>query len=289
MTAILTWNIQNGRGCDGVIDLARIARVAQAMGEADVLCFQEIARHDPAFGGGADQVAELEAVVSRVPAIFGPTLVRGERQYGNLHPLPPAGAAGVQPPAAASGRRRHQAHAAPGDRGGGADAGGPLARDDHAPRVLLGRASRRAGRAPARDPGGGGRRTRRARRRPRRAPTTRRRGRRRSCCAATSTSRRTTPSTGPVPAAAGGRLAPRAPGRARSAYHGSLRPRAVAERRPLPRLLRGHARRGAAASPPSTWTRPPTPPTTSPCASCCASRRKPPSGAARSRPARRRG
>jgi endonuclease/exonuclease/phosphatase family metal-dependent hydrolase len=84
VTAIVTWNIQNGRGCDGVTDLARIARVAQAMGESDVLCFQEIARRDPAFGGGADQVAELEGLFPGFQAIFGPTLVRGERQYGNM-------------------------------------------------------------------------------------------------------------------------------------------------------------------------------------------------------------
>ncbi|MEX2198117.1 MAG: endonuclease/exonuclease/phosphatase family protein [Burkholderiales bacterium] len=76
--------MQNGRGCDGVTDLARIARVVRSMGEADVLCFQEIARHDPAFGGGADQVAELEALFPGYEAVFGPTLIRGERQYGNL-------------------------------------------------------------------------------------------------------------------------------------------------------------------------------------------------------------
>lgn len=84
MTAILSWNIQNGRGCDGVTDLARIARMAQAMGDADVLCFQEIARRDPAFGNGADQVAQLAAHFPGFQAIFGPTLVRGEREYGNL-------------------------------------------------------------------------------------------------------------------------------------------------------------------------------------------------------------
>jgi endonuclease/exonuclease/phosphatase family metal-dependent hydrolase len=81
---IVSWNIQNGRGCDGVTDLARIARDVRSMGEADVVCFQEVARHDPAFGGGADQVAELEALFPGYAAVFGPTLVRGERQYGNL-------------------------------------------------------------------------------------------------------------------------------------------------------------------------------------------------------------
>lgn len=84
MTAIVSWNIQNGKGCDGVTDLARIARVVKSMGEADVVCFQEIARFDPGYGGGADQVAVLEALFPGYEAVFGPTLIRGARQYGNL-------------------------------------------------------------------------------------------------------------------------------------------------------------------------------------------------------------
>jgi endonuclease/exonuclease/phosphatase family metal-dependent hydrolase len=89
VTAILTWNIQCGLGCDGAIDLARIARVARAMGEADVLCFQEVARNDPAFARGADQVAELEALFPGHQAVFGAALDRvapggARRQFGNL-------------------------------------------------------------------------------------------------------------------------------------------------------------------------------------------------------------
>jgi endonuclease/exonuclease/phosphatase family metal-dependent hydrolase len=84
MTAILSWNIQNGRGGDGRFDPARIARVARSMGEADVFCFQEVARLDPAFDGGADQVAQLQALFPGYEAVFGPALIRGERQYGNL-------------------------------------------------------------------------------------------------------------------------------------------------------------------------------------------------------------
>jgi endonuclease/exonuclease/phosphatase family metal-dependent hydrolase len=82
--SILTWNIQNGKGCDGVTDLGRIARVARALGEADVLCFQEVSRNDPAIAGGADQVRELEALFPGYRPIFGPALSRNERQYGNL-------------------------------------------------------------------------------------------------------------------------------------------------------------------------------------------------------------
>ena len=90
MTAILTWNIQCGLGCDGAIDLARIARVARAMGEADVLCFQEVARNDAALAGGADQAAELEALFPGYQVFFGPGLDRSggtngaRRQFGNL-------------------------------------------------------------------------------------------------------------------------------------------------------------------------------------------------------------
>jgi endonuclease/exonuclease/phosphatase family metal-dependent hydrolase len=89
MTSILTWNIQCGLGCDGRVDLARIARVAQAMGDSDVLCFQEVARGDPGIAGGADQVAELQALFPQHLAFFGAALdragARGQRrQFGNL-------------------------------------------------------------------------------------------------------------------------------------------------------------------------------------------------------------
>ncbi len=89
MTAILTWNIQCGTGCDGVIGLARIARVAQAMGDSDVLCFQEVSRNDPAIAGGADQVAQLQALFPQHVAFFGAGPDRSgaggtRRQFGNL-------------------------------------------------------------------------------------------------------------------------------------------------------------------------------------------------------------
>ena len=84
MTSIVTWNIQNGKGCDGVTDLRRVARVVRGMGEADVLCFQEVSRNDPAIAGGADQVAQIEALFRGYAAIFGHALFRKERQYGNL-------------------------------------------------------------------------------------------------------------------------------------------------------------------------------------------------------------
>jgi endonuclease/exonuclease/phosphatase family metal-dependent hydrolase len=84
VTVIVTWNIQNGKGCDGASDLARIAAAIRKSGETDVICLQEIARRDPAIAGGADQVAELEVLFPGYAAIFGAALARNERQYGNL-------------------------------------------------------------------------------------------------------------------------------------------------------------------------------------------------------------
>lgn len=90
MTAIVTWNIQCGKGCDGATDLARIERVVRAMGEADVICLQEVARNDPGIAGGADQAAELEALFPHYTGFFGPALDRNQtgtekrRQFGNM-------------------------------------------------------------------------------------------------------------------------------------------------------------------------------------------------------------
>jgi endonuclease/exonuclease/phosphatase family metal-dependent hydrolase len=85
MTSIVTWNIQNGEGCDGVTDLARIARVIRAMGEVDVVCLQEVARNDPEYESGADQVAKLARLFAGFEGRFGAALNRGgNRQYGNL-------------------------------------------------------------------------------------------------------------------------------------------------------------------------------------------------------------
>ena len=88
MTSIVTWNIQYGKGCDGRTDLARIARVVRAMGEADVICMQEIPRNDPDFGDSADMAAQLAKLFPEYDAFYGPALsrkgVRGRRDFGNL-------------------------------------------------------------------------------------------------------------------------------------------------------------------------------------------------------------
>ncbi len=90
MTAIVTWNIQCGKGCDGITDLARIALVVRAMGDADVICLQEVARNDPGIAGGADQAAQLETLFPGHRAVFGAGLDRipdgseKRREFGNM-------------------------------------------------------------------------------------------------------------------------------------------------------------------------------------------------------------
>lgn len=92
MTGILTWNIQCGLGVDGRIDLPRIARVIGEMGDPDVICLQEVARHMPPYDTGAnpDQVAELAGLFPNHQPFFGAAVDRlgdagGPRQsFGNL-------------------------------------------------------------------------------------------------------------------------------------------------------------------------------------------------------------
>ena len=84
MTALVTWNIQWGQGCDGVVDLARIARVVRALGEADVICLQEVARNDPDIAGGADQAAALARLFPDYRVCFGPGVERPPREFGNV-------------------------------------------------------------------------------------------------------------------------------------------------------------------------------------------------------------
>jgi endonuclease/exonuclease/phosphatase family metal-dependent hydrolase len=91
MTTIASWNIQNGKGADGVVSLPRIAEVISRMGEPDVICLQEVSRHLPLFGAGfaVDQIAELDDLFPGYEAIFGIAIeAAGEGseprwQYGN--------------------------------------------------------------------------------------------------------------------------------------------------------------------------------------------------------------
>lgn len=113
---ILSWNIQNGKGCDGVISLERIASVIQEMGDPDVICLQEVSRFLPLHEEtpAPDQLADLRQLFPNYKAIFGVAvearLADSETrwQFGNVilarlpilsmfhHPLPRPADAGAR-------------------------------------------------------------------------------------------------------------------------------------------------------------------------------------------------
>jgi endonuclease/exonuclease/phosphatase family metal-dependent hydrolase len=116
MISILSWNVQNGKGRDGRISLARIADVVVGMGTPDVICLQEVSRGLPlgVDAGAPDQIAELMELFPEYEIVFGVavdalcTNMQGRWQYGNAvltrlpllfvstHPLPRPGVAGVR-------------------------------------------------------------------------------------------------------------------------------------------------------------------------------------------------
>jgi endonuclease/exonuclease/phosphatase family metal-dependent hydrolase len=88
---LLTWNIQWGRGCDGRVDFSRIVDTAMSKSDADVLCFQEVARNYPGLPGsrGEDQFEELSKLLpdhACVEGIATDTLAPDgtRRQFGNV-------------------------------------------------------------------------------------------------------------------------------------------------------------------------------------------------------------
>lgn len=86
---LVTWNIQCGKGCDGVTDLARIVSVAKSLADADVFCFQEVSDGFVALDGGIDQTAELAALLPDYRPVFRPAVetVDGEgraHRFGNM-------------------------------------------------------------------------------------------------------------------------------------------------------------------------------------------------------------
>lgn len=87
---LLSWNIQWGRGRDGVVDLRRTAEAARAF-DPDVLCLQEVAARHPELPGGApgDQFAQLAGLFLGYEAAAGvacdlPDGQGGRRLFGNL-------------------------------------------------------------------------------------------------------------------------------------------------------------------------------------------------------------
>jgi endonuclease/exonuclease/phosphatase family metal-dependent hydrolase len=88
--SLITWNIQWGRGCDGVVDLKRVVATARDLADFDVLCVQELARNFPGLTGrtGDDQPALLARLLPGYTPLFGAaTDLQGNgvrRQFGNM-------------------------------------------------------------------------------------------------------------------------------------------------------------------------------------------------------------
>lgn len=87
---LLTWNIQWGRGCDGRVELSRIAAAVGAL-DPDVVCLQEVAVNHPGLPGGAcgSQPETLAAMLPGFEAAYGigSDLADGQggrRQFGQM-------------------------------------------------------------------------------------------------------------------------------------------------------------------------------------------------------------
>lgn len=81
---LLTWNIQCGKGCDGVTDLSRIVSTARELTDADVYCFQEVSDNFANLDGGTDQSAQLSALLPGYASIFRPAIEAVDRD-GKIH------------------------------------------------------------------------------------------------------------------------------------------------------------------------------------------------------------
>ena len=185
MTAIVSWNIQAGRGVDGRVDLVRIARTVRALADADVICLQEVESR----GSGVRRGRCGERARGPVRDDPGPVSGlrgghrRGRRARGQRDSLdvpvrqhgvvPIADSECLPPSSSATGGARGAAHAASSHGSDGALVRWPPAGGDNPPGVPFPRSSPGSGRAPSR-----------AAHRSRGAGTASRRGRRhRSLCA----------------------------------------------------------------------------------------------------------
>ena len=88
---LLSWNIQWGRGADGVVDLQRTISAIRTLGDFDVICLQEVAVGFAGLQGGApvDCVAELAEAFAGYSAHFVavvdlPGKSGGRSLFGNL-------------------------------------------------------------------------------------------------------------------------------------------------------------------------------------------------------------
>ena len=91
MIQILSWNIQNGEGVDGVISLDRIAETIFSMCTPDVICLQEVSRNSILKNNTKpDQLKQLSNLFKDYEAFYGSAydvLRDGENlreQFGNI-------------------------------------------------------------------------------------------------------------------------------------------------------------------------------------------------------------
>jgi endonuclease/exonuclease/phosphatase family metal-dependent hydrolase len=86
---LITWNIQWGKGCDGIVDLARIVSAAKSLADADVFCFQEVSNGFASMDGDTDQGAQLAALLPDHRPVFRPAIETIDPQgkshrFGNM-------------------------------------------------------------------------------------------------------------------------------------------------------------------------------------------------------------
>ncbi len=88
---VLSWNIQWGRGADGVVDLNRCIETIRVLGDFDVICLQEVAQGFASLNNGRsmDGPASLAAAFPGYSAHFGaafdgPASSGGRNRFGNL-------------------------------------------------------------------------------------------------------------------------------------------------------------------------------------------------------------
>ena len=91
MIQVLSWNIQNGEGVDGVISLERIADTIFSMSNPEVICLQEVSRNCKLKDGTQpDQLNQLSNIFKGYEPFFGAAydvLRTGEsqrEQFGNI-------------------------------------------------------------------------------------------------------------------------------------------------------------------------------------------------------------
>lgn len=90
---IITWNIQAALGVDGQVNINRIAQVIKSMGEADVICLQEITR-EKQYNSSEKQMKHTglaDDLASHFPdyeMFYGPAIDRietpGRYYFGNM-------------------------------------------------------------------------------------------------------------------------------------------------------------------------------------------------------------